>query len=75
MDGSFLNNSAEELGMPLDLISLKGLRTTEGFSKELYKLWQMGRITRLAALMKRFSDQFLASQMGGRGPEKPGQQV
>lgn len=51
---------------------LKG--TTEGLSKELYKLWQMGRMRRLVALM-RFSDQFLASQMGGRGPEMPGQQV
>ena len=61
--------------MPLDLISLKGVSTTEGLSKELYKLWQMGRIRRLVALKRRFSDQFLASQMGGRGPEKPGQQV
>lgn len=58
--------------MPLDLISLKGLSTTEGLSKELYKLWQMGRIRRLVALKRRFSDQFLASQMGGRGPERPG---
>lgn len=61
--------------MPLDLISLKGVSTTEGLSKELYKLWQMGRIRRLVALKRRFSDQFLASQMGGRGPERPGQQV